>query len=95
MTKSSSVINTIVDVILYIIVIIGSLNWLIIGGLNENYILKYSSNYYKYICILLGVAGIILVVKKWIECKNEDTKEHLTASEILELIEKKEKNDLF
>lgn len=53
-----------ISIIAEILVYIGALNWLAIGLQNVDYVSRVAGQYTKYVFILVGIAGLYLVITK-------------------------------
>jgi uncharacterized membrane protein YuzA (DUF378 family) len=53
-----SIKATPITIITQILIIVGALNWLLVGSLKTNYISKFLPSYAHYVFILVGIAGI-------------------------------------
>lgn len=67
MTDTITLQNNPIEYISYILILLGGLNWLVIGLLNKDYVAVYSGAYAKYIYILVGIAALYMLAKKIME----------------------------
>ena len=67
MTDTITLQNNPIEFISYILILLGGLNWLVIGLLNKDYVAVYSGAYTKYIYILVGIAALYMLAKKIME----------------------------